>query len=69
MIKSIKGRVITVDGIRIEKENAWGLMRASNTTPSLVLRFEGDTVSALRQIQHTFKDLIMLSKPNIVLPF
>ncbi len=68
-LKSIKGQVITVDGIRIEEEDAWGLMRASNTTPSLVLRFEGDTVSALRQIQQTFKDLIMLSKPNIVLPF
>ncbi len=68
-LKSVKGKVITVDGIRIEKENAWGLMRASNTTPSLVLRFEGDTVSALQQIQQTFKDLILLSKPNIVLPF
>ncbi len=68
-LESIQGRVITVDGIRIEEKDAWGLMRASNTTPSLVLRFEGDTIGALRKIQQTFKDLIMLSKPNIVLPF
>ena len=68
-LKSIKGQVVTVDGIRIEETDAWGLMRASNTTPSLVLRFEGDTVESLKQIQQTFKNLIMISKPNIVLPF
>ena len=68
-LKSIKGKVVTVDGIRIEETDAWGLMRASNTTPSLVLRFEGDTVESLKQIQQTFKNLIMISKPNIVLPF
>ena len=47
-LKSIKGQVVTVDGIRIEETDAWGLMRASNTTPSLVLRFEGDTVESLK---------------------
>lgn len=66
---SIKGQVITVDGLRIETTNSWGLMRASNTTPSLVLRFEGDSEKSLRQIQDIFRDLILSSESNIKLPF
>ena len=66
---SIKGQVITVDGLRIETTNSWGLMRAPNTTPSLVLRFEGDSEKSLRQIQDIFRDLILSSESNIKLPF
>lgn len=48
----------TVDGLRVEFSNGFGLLRASNTTPILVLRFEGNTAEALSQIQHQFRQLI-----------
>ena len=43
--------LIDIDGIRLEKENSWGLVRASNTSPNLVLRFEGKTESDLLEIK------------------
>lgn len=61
--------IITIDGLRVEFENGWGLVRASNTTPSLVFRFEGDNQDALRQIQKQFRDLILALDPSLVLPF
>lgn len=48
----------TLDGIRVEFEDGFGLMRASNTTPSLVLRFEGSDASALKRIQDLFRKLL-----------
>ena len=45
---------ITIDGMRIEFSNRWGLLRASNTTPKLVLRFEGDSEDDLKIIQENF---------------
>ncbi|MDO4998153.1 MAG: phosphomannomutase/phosphoglucomutase [Neisseria sp.] len=50
--------IITIDGLRVEFANGFGLMRASNTTPVLVLRFEGDSEEALADIQNQFKNLI-----------
>ena len=47
---SLEGEKITIDGLRINFINGWGLLRASNTTPKLVLRFEGDSVSDLEKI-------------------
>ena len=46
--------IVTIDGLRIEYEDGFGLVRASNTTPVLVLRFEGQTPEALNRIQHDF---------------
>ena len=46
----------TLDGVRIDYENCWGLVRASNTTPCLVLRFEGRDKEALNSIKSQFKD-------------
>ena len=46
----------TLDGVRIDYENCWGLVRASNTTPCLVLRFEGNDKKALDSIKSQFKD-------------
>jgi|Deesub1362A_J573_1020465.scaffolds.fasta_scaffold07976_2 phosphomannomutase/phosphoglucomutase len=43
--------LITIDGVRIKFENGWGLVRASNTQPALVLRFEGYSPKALQEIQ------------------
>ena len=53
----------TLDGVRVEYENCWGLVRASNTTPCLVLRFEGSDKEALKSIKNKFKD--WLEKNNI----
>ena len=53
----------TLDGVRVEYENCWGLVRASNTTPCLVLRFEGNNKEALKSIKKRFKD--WLEKNNI----
>ena len=59
--------VITIDGLRVEFADGFGLMRASNTTPVLVLRFEGDDQTALDRIQQQFKALIE-SKPGLAWP-
>ena len=53
----------TIDGVRVDYENCWGLVRASNTTPCLVLRFEGNDKEALKSIKNQFKD--WLEKNNI----
>lgn len=59
----------TVDGLRADYADGFGLVRASNTTPALVLRFEGDDDISLRRIQNEFKQLLLAAKPDIVLPF
>jgi phosphomannomutase / phosphoglucomutase len=63
------GKIIDIDGMRIDFSNGWGLVRASNTTPSLVVRFEADTKEALENIQAQFRDLMRAVKPDIKLPF
>ena len=50
----LDGNKITIDGLRIEFSNGWGLLRASNTTPKLVLRFEGKSEADLKSIQENF---------------
>mgnify|MGYP000843702603 FL=1 len=50
--------LITIDGLRAEFADGFGLLRASNTTPVLVLRFEGDNPAALARIQAQFKTLV-----------
>lgn len=62
-------KLTTIDGLRVDFSNGWGLVRASNTTPSLVLRFEADNQQALEKIQAQFKKLILSVKPELSLPF
>ncbi|MEH6909334.1 MAG: phosphomannomutase/phosphoglucomutase [Oceanicoccus sp.] len=50
------GKLSTLDGLRVDYPDGWGLVRASNTTPMLVLRFEADTEQAMERIQHLFKE-------------
>ena len=50
----LEGEKITIDGLRINFKNGWGLIRASNTTPKLVLRFEGNSENDLKMIQSNF---------------
>ncbi len=62
-------RLITVDGLRVEFPHSWGLVRASNTTPSLVLRFEADDAAAMSEIQERFRRQLWALQPNMALPF
>jgi phosphomannomutase/phosphoglucomutase len=61
--------VNTIDGLRVEYPDGFGLMRASNTTPVLVLRFEGDSTQALSRIQREFKRVLLVAKPDARVPF
>lgn len=63
------GEIINIDGMRVEFADGWGLVRASNTTPSLVLRFEADSQEAMNRIQGQFKSLMLQIKPDLSLPF
>ncbi len=61
--------VITLDGLRVEYADGFGLMRASNTTPVVVLRFEGDDAAALARIQEDFRRVLLAADPGLRLPF
>jgi phosphomannomutase len=56
--------IITIDGLRVDYEDGFGLIRASNTTPVLVLRFEGHTPEALKRIQNELMTALKLVKPD-----
>jgi phosphomannomutase/phosphoglucomutase len=62
-------RAITLDGVRAEYADGFGLARASNTTPVIVLRFEADTKAALARIQEEFRAALQPLKPDAPLPF
>jgi len=62
-------RVINIDGLRVEFEDGWGLVRASNTTPNLLFRFEADTEESLDRIQSVFREQISKIQPGIKLPY
>jgi len=62
-------RIVTIDGVRVEYADGFGLARASNTTPVIVLRFEADTREALARIQEEFRRALAPLKPGAPLPF
>ena len=59
----------TIDGLRVDWPDGWGLVRASNTTPVLVMRFDADTQEALARIQAAFREQLLATKPDLALPF
>jgi phosphomannomutase/phosphoglucomutase len=61
--------VITIDGLRVEYADGFGLARSSNTTPVIVLRFEADDAAALKRIQEDFRRVLLAAKPGAKLPF
>ncbi|HEX2545261.1 MAG TPA: phosphomannomutase/phosphoglucomutase [Ramlibacter sp.] len=61
-------QVNTMDGLRVDWSDGFGLVRASNTTPVLVLRFEGHTPEAMQRIQGEMLALLRTVKPDAVLP-
>jgi phosphomannomutase/phosphoglucomutase len=62
-------QVITIDGVRVEYEDGFGLARSSNTTPVVVMRFEAQSQAALQRIQEQFRRAILQVKPDAVLPY
>jgi phosphomannomutase/phosphoglucomutase len=62
-------RVTTIDGVRADWADGWGLVRASNTTPVLVLRFDADSDAALLRIQNVFREQLLAVDKNLKLPF
>ncbi|MCD8537647.1 MAG: phosphomannomutase/phosphoglucomutase [Burkholderiaceae bacterium] len=61
--------VSTIDGIRVDFADGFGLARPSNTTPVVVLRFEGETPGALDRIKRQFRDQLQALAPHVRLPF
>ncbi len=61
--------IITIDGLRVEYADGFGLIRPSNTTPVIVLRFEAETEAALKRIQDNFRRILQQSAPHLNLPF
>ncbi|TCO43058.1 phosphomannomutase/phosphoglucomutase [Dokdonella fugitiva] len=62
-------RLTTIDGVRADWPDGWGLVRASNTTPVLVLRFDADSAPALRRIQDVFRSQLLALDSSLPLPF
>ncbi|VAW66192.1 Phosphoglucomutase @ Phosphomannomutase [hydrothermal vent metagenome] len=61
--------ISTIDGMRVTWNKGWGLIRPSNTTPCLVLRFEAEDEGSLKQIQHYFREQMLATDSNIKLNF
>lgn len=59
----------SIDGVRVDYPQGWGLVRASNTTPVLVLRFEADTEAELQRIKDVFHAQLKRVAPDLQLPF
>ncbi len=62
-------RIIDVDGLRVELPDGWGLIRPSNTSAFLILRFESDNEKGLHHIQEKFRELLLAIDPALELPF
>ncbi len=65
----IPGRQTLIDGLRVDHPHGWWLVRASNTTPSLTLRLEGDTEQDLAALEEELRRQIHTIRPDLVLPF
>ncbi|MBU8977370.1 phosphomannomutase/phosphoglucomutase [Lysobacter sp. MMG2] len=62
-------RLSTIDGLRVDWPDGWGLVRASNTTPVLVMRFDADSPEALARIKADFRTQLLALRPDLSLPF
>ena len=69
LVKDNNYKLIDIDGIRLESKNSWGLVRASNTSPNLVLRFEGNTEKDLLEIKNYFKEILSKIDHDLQLNF
>ncbi len=63
------GNLVKIDGVRVDFPDSWGLVRASNTTPVLVARFEADTEAALENVKTVFREQLQAVEPGLNIPF
>ncbi|MBO66815.1 MAG: phosphomannomutase/phosphoglucomutase [Acidiferrobacteraceae bacterium] len=63
------GHITTIDGLRVDYGDGFGLVRASNTTPTITFRFEADTSKGLTKIQHEFRQQLLKFDPHLNIPF
>jgi phosphomannomutase/phosphoglucomutase len=63
------GNISTIDGVRVDYADSWGLVRPSNTTPYLILRFEADDSAALESIQNRFREQLLRLDGDLKIPF
>ncbi len=68
-IKFEGAEIIDIDGYRVEFSDGWGLIRPSNTTPCLVLRFEAESEEAMERIQGEFRNVLLAINSDLQLPF
>ncbi len=59
----------TIDGLRVDWPDGWGLVRASNTTPVLVMRFDAESNDAMARIKTAFREQLLAQNPDLQLPF
>ena len=64
-----EANLTTLDGVRVDYPKGWGLVRASNTTPVLVLRFEAETEAELERIKAVFREQLARVAPEMKVPF
>ena len=64
-----EGKMIDIDGVRVEYADGWGLVRASNTTPNLVIRFEGESLEVIERIKKIFKQQLLMVDSSLNLDF
>ena len=64
-----EAKISDIDGLRVERDEGWGLVRASNTTPCLVLRFESDDHTGLEALQEAFREQLLRVDPSLEIPF
>ncbi|SFW67409.1 phosphomannomutase/phosphoglucomutase [Luteibacter sp. UNCMF366Tsu5.1] len=62
-------RVTTIDGIRADWPDGWGLVRASNTSPALIFRFDADNGRSLERVKQAFRERLLAVDGHLVLPF
>ena len=67
--KFSNAELIHIDGVRVEFEYGWGLLRASNTTPCLIARFEAENLQQLQEIQSLFRNQLRGLDENLPIPF
>jgi len=68
-VYKLNAEIIDIDGLRVEHDDGWGLVRPSNTSPYIIFRFEADHVSALKRIQDEFRNIIYSFRKGTKIPF
>ncbi len=69
LVQEKTAKITTIDGLRLDFPDCWGLVRMSNTTPNLIARFEASNIVSLDRVKKIFKDYLLAIDANLVIPF